>query len=89
MQTDGNLVLYDTSNQARWASGTSNHPGAYLNMQTDGNAVVYPAGAVNDNALWATDTVDHTPPAHGGDISLLPDGEEGEAAAADNPEDKR
>lgn len=89
MQTDGNLVLYDTSNQARWASGTSNHPGAYLTMQYDGNAVVYPAGAVTDNALWATNTVDQTGPVHGGDIPLLPDGEEGEAAAADAPEDKR
>ena len=44
MQTDGNLVLYDTSNQARWASGTSNNPGAYLKMQDDGNVVIYRAG---------------------------------------------
>ena len=58
MQTDGNLVLYDTSNQARWASGTSNHPGAYLVMQEDGNVVIYRAGpSTANNALWATNTV--------------------------------
>ena len=58
MQTDGNLVLYDTSNQARWASGTSNNPGAYLKMQDDGNVVIYRAGpSTANNALWATNTV--------------------------------
>jgi hypothetical protein len=88
MQTDGNLVLYDTSNQARWASGTSNHPGAYLNMQDDGNVVVYPAGAVYNNALWATNTVDHTPPPTGGII--LPEPEDGdEEGAGESPEDRR
>ena len=57
MQTDGNLVLYDTSNQPRWASGTSNHPGAFLDMQDDGNVVVVPrrrGGEHANDALWAT-----------------------------------
>jgi hypothetical protein len=59
MQDDGNLVLYDTSNQARWESGTSGNPGAYLVMQNDGNVVVYRAGSTSptsDNALWETAT---------------------------------
>jgi hypothetical protein len=59
MQTDGNLVLYDTSGQARWASKTQGNPGAFLNMQNDGNGVVYRAGATTEtanNALWSTGT---------------------------------
>ena len=59
MQTDGNLVLYDTSGgsgAARWNSHTEGHPMAFLNVQDDGNLVVYKAGADREiaaNALWA------------------------------------
>ena len=44
MQTDGNLVLYDTSGQQHWASKTQGNPGAFLNVQDDGNVVVYRGG---------------------------------------------
>ena len=57
MQTDGNLVLYDTSGQQSWASKTQGNPGAFLNVQNDGNVVVYRAGSTTetgDNALWAS-----------------------------------
>jgi hypothetical protein len=59
MQTDGNLVLYDTSGQARWDSKTQGNPGAFLNVQDDGNLVVYRAGSTTetvDNSLWSTRT---------------------------------
>jgi len=59
MQTDGNLVLYDTSGQPHWASKTPGNPGAFLNVQDDGNLVVYRAGSTTqtaDNALWASGT---------------------------------
>jgi hypothetical protein len=61
MQTDGNLVLYDTSGQAQWASETGGNPGAFLNVQDDGNLVVYLAGSATetaDNALWAAGSND-------------------------------
>ena len=41
MQTDGNLVLYDSDGNPGWASNTYNNPGAFLNVQDDGNLVVY------------------------------------------------
>ena len=54
MQTDGNLVEYNSSGTAVWASNTSNNPGAYLALQIDGNLVIYSSGGT---ALWATGTV--------------------------------
>jgi stress response protein SCP2 len=57
MQTDGNLVLYNTSSspkQAVWSSQTSG-AGNYLKMQTEGNLVVYSAG---DVPQWNTVTFD-------------------------------
>jgi len=57
MQADGNLVLYNTSNQALWSSQTNGNPGAWLALQTDGNMVVYSSSNV---ALWSTSTV-HNP----------------------------
>jgi hypothetical protein len=52
-QADGNLVVYDGSGQALWASGSSGTLGAEFHLQADGNAVVYNgAGA----ALWQTYT---------------------------------
>ena len=60
MQTDGNLVLYDTSGQPHWASKTQGNPGAFLNVQDDGNLVVYRAGSTTvetaNNALWEAGT---------------------------------
>jgi hypothetical protein len=49
MQGDGNFVLYD--GPAAWATNTW-YPGgtAYLNLQDDGNMVVYDA---YDNVLWS------------------------------------
>ena len=40
MQTDGNLVVYDSSNAARWASNTAGSSGAYLTLGNDGNATL-------------------------------------------------
>lgn len=54
MQGDGNLVLYNTSNQFLWSSQTQGNPGAWLALQTDGNMVVYSASNV---ALWASYTI--------------------------------
>ncbi len=54
MQSDGNLVLYNTSNVATWSSGTSGNPGAYLALQTDGNLVIYSS---TGTALWSTGTL--------------------------------
>jgi Cysteine-rich secretory protein family len=64
MQTDGNLVLYDTSGQPRWTSHTEGNPGAFLNVQDDGNLVVYRAGSTSEtagNALWAAGSNDPAP----------------------------
>ncbi|MGY4644716.1 NlpC/P60 family protein [Cellulomonas sp. URHB0016] len=51
MQGDGNLVLYAPGMSARWQSGTSGHPGAWVQLQGDGNLVVYAPGAV---PLWSS-----------------------------------
>jgi outer membrane protein assembly factor BamB len=53
MQSDGNLVEYDASNNPVWASGTSGNPGAYAVMQGDGNLVVYSS---SNAPLFATGT---------------------------------
>ena len=53
MQTDGNLVEYNASGQALWATDTSGHSGADLVMQTDGNLVVYSSSG---QAVWASGT---------------------------------
>jgi len=52
MQSDGNLVEYNSSGTALWASDTSGQPGNYLLMQSDGNLVVYSSSG---QARWATD----------------------------------
>lgn len=53
MQTDGNLVLYASGNQALWQSHTYNNPGSDAVMQTDGNLVVYASAG---QALWQSGT---------------------------------
>jgi hypothetical protein len=58
MQRDGNLVVYDLSGAAVWASGTVGFPGASLLVQGDGNAVIYADGV----PVWATNTAQATPP---------------------------
>ncbi|MGW3630333.1 protein kinase domain-containing protein [Streptomyces sp. NPDC005122] len=52
MQTDGNLVLYDESGTARWASRTQG-AGNTAVLQADGNLVVYSA---QGKPLWASNT---------------------------------
>jgi len=52
MQTDGNFVLVDTSNNALWSSGTDGNDGANIRLQDDGNLVL----SLNDIALWTSQT---------------------------------
>jgi len=40
MQADGNLVIYDSSGRAQWATATF-VPDSYLRVQPDGNVVIY------------------------------------------------
>ena len=51
MQTDGNLVIYNSAGNALWQSGTGGHNGsAYtLAVQNDSNLVIYSPTGV----LWA------------------------------------
>ena len=53
MQEDGNVVLYEPSGLAGFATTTVGNPGAYLALQNDGNLVVYSAAG---QPLWASDT---------------------------------
>jgi hypothetical protein len=60
MQSDGNLVEYQ-GQSVLWNTATYNHPGAFLVMQGDGNAVVYgPSGG----ALWNSRTGGHASAAY-------------------------
>ena len=104
MQGDGNLVLYDTSNQARWASGTSLQIGAFLEVQNDGNVVIYQAGTMYeapDGALWATGTgtgslppstpvtIPHSGPGRTTGGIILPDLGDEDGETGEDPEDRR
>lgn len=60
MQSDGNLVLYGP-NGPFWASGVKG-PNSYLVMQTDGNLVMYQSIPGGRRAVWASNTVQSTPP---------------------------
>ena len=54
MQADGNLVMYRLADEyPLWQSATYSYPGARLDVQDDGNAVVYDSG---NHARWATNT---------------------------------
>ncbi|MER5405930.1 protein kinase [Streptomyces sp. NPDC002769] len=66
MQTDGNLVLYDESGKARWASRTQG-PGNTAVFQEDGNLVVYSAQA---KPVWASNSQG----ANGATLKVLEDG---------------
>ncbi|MFJ9243605.1 protein kinase [Streptomyces sp. NPDC101776] len=52
MQPDGNLVLYDASGTAHWASQTQGEGNTAV-LQADGNLVVYSA---QHQSLWASNT---------------------------------
>lgn len=52
MQRDGNLVLYDNTSAALWASNTAGRAVRICAMQGDGNLVIYDFGA----AIWASNT---------------------------------
>ena len=56
MQTDGNLVVYDSNNSPTWASNTNGKgKGPYRTiMQDDGNLVLYDE---DNKPLWATNTM--------------------------------
>ena len=54
MQSDGNLVAYNQSNQPVWNSQTNGNPGAWAVLQTDGNFVIYSSSNI---PLWSTGTV--------------------------------
>ena len=41
LQTDGNAVIYNSSNVALWSSNTAAKPSAKIIMQGDGNLVIY------------------------------------------------
>jgi hypothetical protein len=69
MQSDGNFVLY-AGNQAKWQSGTSGNPNAWVTMQGDGNLVVYSPGPTNVHALWQSGTYNNA----GARLNMQPDG---------------
>lgn len=53
LQPDGNIVLYNASNQVRWASDTQGKGGTKLVLQGDGNLVLYTASGT---AVWSSGT---------------------------------
>jgi predicted heme/steroid binding protein len=67
MQDDGNLVEYNNSGTALWATNTQPF-GAFAVMQDDGNLVVY---SVSELPIWASGTSGNP----GASLSLLNDGE--------------
>ena len=55
MQPDGNFVLYDANNLAKWATATEGHPGAIVTLLDAGNLVVY-RSTTNNTILWDSKT---------------------------------
>jgi hypothetical protein len=53
MQSDGNLVIYDSNRQPVWASLTYDNPDSRLVVQDDGNVVIF---RPNNTHVWATNT---------------------------------
>ena len=53
MQSDGNLVMYDSNQHPMWSSGTDGNA-SFLVIQDDGNAVIYKLPPI-----WATNTSQH------------------------------
>ncbi len=56
MQTDGNLVIYH-KNSYYWDSNTHGNPGAFAQLQYDGNFVIY---NLSNKPIWNTETRDIT-----------------------------
>ncbi len=56
MQKDGDFVLFDSGGNAIMHTNTAGNPGAYVDMQDDGNLVIYVGDAKPSNAIWATGT---------------------------------
>ena len=56
MQGDGNLVIYDNTGHAVWATGTDGSGATVCVMQGDGNLVLYRADGV---PVWASNTDGH------------------------------
>ncbi len=54
MQSDGNLVVYNSSNQPTWDSGTVGNGPSRLVMQSDGNLVVY---TESGQPTWSSGTI--------------------------------
>ena len=54
MQYDGNFVVYSVNNNPRWSSGTGGKPTNFLQLQDDGNLVLY--GRFNRVHQWSTGT---------------------------------
>ncbi len=57
LQTDGNLVLYDQSGKALWATGTNGIPPGFLALQPDGNLVLY---SQDGRPIWYTKTAGYS-----------------------------
>jgi hypothetical protein len=55
-QTDGNVVIYASNGHALWSTHTSGDIGADLEMQNDGNLVLYAGPVDNERAVWASNT---------------------------------
>jgi hypothetical protein len=55
MRSDGDLVLTDRG-RLRWQSRTRGHPGAYLLVRSDGNAVI---NSLYRHVLWSSHTGGH------------------------------
>jgi RHS repeat-associated protein len=67
MQGDGNFVVYNSSNQPIWASGTNNQPGLTLTLGSGGDL------ALNDNSgnpVWQT----YTNPSSNDTLTMQTDG---------------
>jgi len=56
MQYDGNFCIYNSTGNCLQASGTYGKIGAFMQMQDDGNLVIYVGNPVASNALWASKT---------------------------------
>jgi hypothetical protein len=56
LQNNGNLAVYNATNQVLWSSNTSNPGCTNLLLQDDGNLVLDNAA----HAIWATNTVQNT-----------------------------
>ncbi len=59
MYEGGELVIEDSEDYPIWSTPTGGNPGAYLQLQNDGNAVIYRAKGV---ALWRPNTAQTPPP---------------------------